>query len=84
MCSEGRKGNSVESKSQKEKNAPILCLKLLERSSSQKRARLSAWQCWSLKARMDKIMDDMASTMGTSGWTHVDASWVPRSKIEMH
>ena len=25
-------------------------------------------------------MDDMASTVGTSGWTHIDARWVPRSK----
>ena len=26
------------------------------------------------------IKDGMASTDGTSGWTHVDARWVPRSK----
>ena len=24
-------------------------------------------------------MDDMASTVGTSGWTHFDARWLPRS-----
>ena len=26
------------------------------------------------------IKDDMASAMGTSGWTHVDVRLVPRSK----
>ena len=25
------------------------------------------------------IKDDMADATGTSGWTHVDARWVPRS-----
>ena len=55
----------------KKKTTPILFLKLLERSSSQKRARL-----------FHGIMDVMACSLGTSGWTHVDARWVPRSKMK--
>ena len=38
----------------------------------------SAGPCWH---GYNGTIDDMASTTGTSGWTHVDARWVPRSKV---
>ena len=74
--------NSVESRyDAREKTKKSLCLKLLKKSrpteSEHHTLHGSAGPC---KHGYHGIMDDVASSMGTSRWTHVDAWWVLRSK----
>ena len=79
MMKEGRTTSSKAS--HRKKNTKCQCLKLLERS------KLTRSEHGSLHGSAGPsqhgyqgIKDGMASAMGTSGWTHVDARWVPRSK----